>query len=145
MTQSKSKNRFLNAAENVFELDQNIDLNDFIKQIDGFAEHQYPKQPAKPRLVSTTPTAEQTEEYLRLQKKYVVDYEDYKMASDRYNLEQNDINEAKEYFVKQYNGFFSYVPEKYQANVWSLAWSRGHHAGYSEVSSNLSDLIQIFQ
>jgi len=98
---------------------------------------------SKPTLNSKHSSTEVQEYSVKLR-----EYEALKRKQDEIDkLEKSigkKINAAEEDWVKSYCGLDS-IPEKYQAKVWGLAWSRGHGCGMNEVKCELESLVEIFE
>lgn len=109
-------------------------MNEKLKEMSDLLTR--PKNPSRPRLVSTTPSEEEMIEYQEKVKNYCSEVREYEKNKEKY---YNDIEEIYE-FIKQEGGLYD-IPEQYQKKVWSKALEKD---SYFEVYQELDELTDLF-
>lgn len=126
-----------------FEIDNNASIDQNWQNLKSFEKSLLTIEDLEKPFLSRKPTAEEARYYAR----QLDIYEANKLAIKEQKELTKEIRQKAfedfENYVKDLAGLFD-IPEQYQANVWSLAYQRGHSSGYSEVYTNLVDLVEIF-
>ena len=122
--------------------DWNLNVSETLEKLNGF-EPPYPQRPSIPMLNSKHST-EEVLEYAKKLENYDKEFEQWKFNKSLYDTEISKINSLKEEFIKNYVGFYEYVPKDKQDKVWRKAWEDGHSYGYYEVYLHLDSLVELF-
>ncbi len=102
------------------------------------------QRPQKPQIQSGLGVATSLRQLADETEKWESDMEAYKAAMDEIRAHNGKVNQLIEDFIKSESGLND-IPEQYRAGIWRKAWEDGHSSGYSEVYSQLLDLVEIFK
>jgi len=122
--------------------DWNLNVSETLQKLNGF-ESPYPKKPSKPILNSKHST-EEVLEYAKKLENYDKEFEQWKFNKSLYDEQDTKLSSLKEEFIKDYVGFYEYVPKDKQDKVWNKAWGDGHSNGWYEVYLHLDELVELF-
>lgn len=106
----------------------------------------YPNKPFAPKLKSYTPTSDEASNYIDMLKKYNNDMGLYNSINKEFIEKATNINNVIEAYIKYKAGLHK-IPEKYQNNVFTKAYTEGYDKfdeGYYDVYKELIALIECY-
>jgi hypothetical protein len=101
----------------------------------------YPERPTKPKLEAHT--SQGAAEYSKRLKVYEKEYKAFEKLKNEWDGIDGESEQTMKAYVQDVSGFND-LPQKSKHKVWQKAYDDGHSGGWSQIYSELCELIDLF-